>query len=173
MHYQFEAIHPFTDGNGRTGRIINILYLVEQELLHMPVLFLSRYILRNKAAYYEGLRRVTEDAAWESWILYILEAIAVTAEETQTQVTNILESMNKTLALVKERAPKIYSKELIEVMYKNPSCKVQFIVNAGFVQRQTASRYLKTLESLGILSSTRVGSENYYINDELVKILAL
>jgi Fic family protein len=172
MHYQFEAIHPFTDGNGRTGRIINILYLVEQQLLHMPVLFLSRYILRNKAAYYEGLRRVTEDGAWESWILYILDAIAVTAEETQTQVINILESMNKTLALVKERAPKIYSKELIEIIYKNPYCKVQFIVDAGLVKRQAASNYLKTLESLDILHCVRVGVEKYYINDELLKLLA-
>lgn len=171
-HYQFEAIHPFTDGNGRTGRIINILFLVEQGLLDKPVLFLSHYILNKRQAYYEGLRHVTEKKNWTNWVMYMLDAIQVTAIQTQTRVEKILESMEKARQLVNSKAPKIYSKDLIEVIFKNPYCKIQFIEEAGLAKRQTAAVYLKTLEDLGLLSAVKKGREQYYLNKPLLKIMS-
>jgi len=156
MHYQFEAIHPFTDGNGRTGRILNILYLVEKGLLDNPILLLSHYILKTKSQYYQCLREMTENAAWIEWIFYMLEAIEITAQETQVRVTKILGVMDEVTKLVRERAPKIYSKDLIEVVFIHPYSKVQFVVDAGIVQRQTAASYLKQLEELGVLFYGRV-----------------
>jgi len=126
IHYQFEAIHPFTDGNGRTGRIINILYLVEKELLKIPVLYLSHYIIRNKAAYYAGLRRVTEYNAWEEWILYMLEAIAATARQTRDKILRIRDVMNAAQELARTKAPKIYSKDLIELILSSPIARSAF-----------------------------------------------
>jgi Fic family protein len=171
MHYQFEAIHPFVDGNGRTGRIINILFLVEKGLLDKPVLFLSHYILRTRPAYYEGLRRVAEKGAWGEWVLYMLEAIETTAVETQQRVTKILKAMETARELVRHKAPSIYSKDLIEIIFKNPYCKIRFIEEAGLGKRQTAAIYLKTLEEIGLLKSVKVGREQYYINNALIKIL--
>lgn len=172
LHYQFEAIHPFVDGNGRTGRIINILYLIEQGLLDTPVLYLSYYILRTKSTYYENLRRVTEESAWIDWILYMLDAVESTAIETQQRVIKILELMDKAVKLVQAKASKIYSKDLIELIFKHPYCKVRFIEEAGLAKRQTASVYLQTLEELGLLRSVKYGREQYYINDKLAKILS-
>ena len=171
MHYQFEAIHPFPDGNGRTGRILNILLLVEHKLLDIPVLYLSRYILENRASYYEGLRRVTEEGAWEEWVLYILKAIEVTARETQERVQQILSLMDSIRAEVQEKAPGIYSKDLIETIFRNPYCKIKFVVDDGMVTRQTASTYLKVLSELGILRPHKIGREIYFINDRLFKVL--
>ncbi|OGO94870.1 MAG: addiction module protein [Coxiella sp. RIFCSPHIGHO2_12_FULL_42_15] len=172
MHYQFEAIHPFTDGNGRTGRIINILFLVEKGLLDNPILFLSHYILKNKAQYYQCLRRVTENSAWVEWISYMLDAVEVTAKETQERVVNILEAMDKARELVRTKVPKIYSKDLIETIFMHPYSKVQFLVDVGLAKRQTAAAYLKQLEELGLLRVERVGKEQYYINTRLVQILS-
>lgn len=171
-HYQFEAIHPFVDGNGRTGRIINILFLVAKGLLDTPILFLSHYILRNKPSYYAGLRNITEQGAWIDWVLYMLEAIETTAVETQQRVHNILATMEKTRELVQAKAPKIYSKDLIEILFKHPYCKIQFLEQSGLVQRHTAGRYLRTLEDIGLLKAIKMGREHYYINSELVKILS-
>lgn len=171
MHYQFEAIHPFPDGNGRTGRILNILLLVERKLLDIPVLYLSRYILENRASYYEGLRRVTEEEAWEDWIMYILKAIETTARETQDRVQQILTLMETVQAQVQEKASGIYSKDLIEIIFRNPYCKIKFVEEVGKVTRQTASTYLKTLSGLGILRPHKIGREIYYINDRLFKVL--
>lgn len=167
IHYQFEAIHPFEDGNGRTGRIINILYLVEQGLLDIPVLFLSRYIIANKSDYYEGLRKVTEEQAWEQWILFMLRALESTAQQTFEQVTRILDLMNQAQEKVQLHAPTIYSKDLIEVIFRHPYTKIQFLVDANIAKRQTASLYLQTLSELGILRSHKQGREVYYINDAL------
>jgi Fic family protein len=172
MHYQFEAIHPFVDGNGRTGRILNILFLVEQDLLERPVLFLSHYILRTKTKYYEGLVNVTEKGAWIDWILYILEAIEITAVETQDKVRKIIKAMEKAKKIVNEKAPEIYSKDLIEIIFKHPYCKIKFIEEANIAKRQTASAYLKKLEELGILHSIKIGREQYYINETLCKIFS-
>lgn len=167
MHYQFEAIHPFEDGNGRTGRILNLLYLVEQQLLDIPVLFLSRYIIANRAEYYEGLRGVTERQDWETWILYMLRAVESTAQQTYDQVTRIRELMEQTRTEVQTLAPGIYSKDLIEVIFKQPYTKIQFLVDAGIAKRQTASTYLQALANLGILRPSKQGREMYYINDAL------
>lgn len=171
MHYQFEAIHPFADGNGRTGRILNILFLVEQKLLDMPVLFLSRYILENKVDYYEGLRGVTENSGWESWILYILKGIELTAKQTSEQIDAILELMRTVQEVMREKAEKIYSKELLEMIFMHPYCKIKFLEQGGIAKRQTASNYLQTLSDIGILRTEKIGRENYYINDPLLDIL--
>ena len=171
MHYQFEAIHPFPDGNGRTGRILNILLLLEHKLLDIPVLYISRYILENRASYYEGLRRVTEEAAWEEWVLYILKAIEITARETQERVQQILTLMNTVQTEVQDKALGVYSKDLIEIVFRNPYCKIKFVEDGLRVTRQTASTYLKTLVDLGILRSHKIGREVYFINDRLFKVL--
>ena len=167
MHYQFEAIHPFEDGNGRTGRILNLLYLVDQELLDIPVLFLSRYIIANRAAYYEGLRGVTERQDWESWILYMLRAVESTAQQTFDQVTRIRALMERVREQVQQQAPSIYSKDLVEVIFRHPYTKIQFLVDANIAKRQTASAYLQTLAGLGFLRASKQGREMYYINDAL------
>lgn len=171
FHYQFEAIHPFTDGNGRTGRIINILYLVAQELLKIPVLYLSHYIIRNKADYYAGLRRVTEQNAWEEWILYMLEAIAATARQTRDKIIRIRDLMNAAQEEARTKAPKIYSKDLIELIFEQPYCKIRFLEQRALAKRQTASVYLKTLEEIGLLQSLKVGREVYFMNMPLLAIL--
>jgi Fic family protein len=171
-HYQFEAIHPFVDGNGRTGRIINILFLVEKGLLDTPILFLSHYILRTKPTYYAGLRGVTEKDAWSDWVMYMLEAIETTALETQQRVAGINAEMDEARALVKAKAPKIYSKDLIEIIFEHPYCKIRFLEEAGLAKRQTAAAYLQTLEELGLLQSIKMGLEKYYINKNLIKILS-
>jgi Fic family protein len=168
MHYQFEAIHPFEDGNGRTGRILNVLYLVAQNLLDIPVLFLSRYIMANRGQYYEGLRRVTEESDWESWVLYMLRAVEMTAQQTFDQVTRIRTLMEEVRTKVKEQASGIYRKELVEAIFRHPYTKIQFLVDADIGTRQTASKYLQTLAALGFLRPYKHGREIYYINDALL-----
>ncbi|MDQ2799514.1 MAG: Fic family protein, partial [Armatimonadota bacterium] len=130
LHYQFEAIHPFADGNGRTGRILNILYLVEAGLLEIPVLYLSRYIIENKNAYYEGLRRITEENAWEEWTLFMLRAVETTALTTCQRIQAIRALMQQTSQAVKDKLPKIYSKDLIEVLFSQPYCRIHFLEEA-------------------------------------------
>lgn len=171
MHYQFEAIHPFTDGNGRTGRILNILYLIEEGLLDIPILYLSRYIIENKNAYYLGLRKVTEESAWEPWILYILEAIEQTARMTRERILTIRDLMNESIERVKKELPKIYSKDLMELLFRQPYCKIRFLEEAGIAQRQTAVAYLRELARIGLLHSMKVGREYYFINYNLLEIL--
>jgi Fic family protein len=167
MHYQFEAIHPFDDGNGRTGRILNLLFLVEKGLLDIPVLLLSRYIIANKTAYYEGLRGVTERHEWENWLLFMLRAVESTAQQTFDQVTRIRTLMEQVREQVQQQAPAIYSKDLIEVIFRHPYTKIQFLVDANIAKRQTASAYLQTLAGLGFLRQSKHGREMYYINDAL------
>ncbi len=171
MHYQFEAIHPFPDGNGRTGRIINILYLVEKGLLQLPVLYLSCFIIRNKKAYYEGLRGVTERGEWEKWILFMLKGIEETAVETRQLIENIRKLMDEMTEKAKQEAPKAYSKDLIELIFEQPYCKIRFLENKGIAKRQTASQYLKAFEKAGLLRCVKVGREVYYINDSLLSML--
>ena len=171
MHYQFEAIHPFPDGNGRTGRILNLLFLVEKGLLDVPVMFLSRYIIANRAAYYEGLRRVTELNDWENWLLYMLKAVESTAQQTFDQVTCIRALMEKVRDKVQREAPGVYSKDLVEAIFMHPYTKIQFLVEKGIAKRQTASGYLQTLAGLGVLRESKQGREKYYINDALLEEL--
>jgi len=171
IHYQFEAIHPFTDGNGRTGRILNILFLVERDLLDIPVLYLSRYIIENKNDYYRGLRGITEDGEWEAWILYMLRAIEETARETRHRILSIRDLMLEDIERVRTELPKIYSKDLLELLYRQPYCKIRFLEEAGIAQRQTASVYLKELERIGMLSAVKIGREIYYINGRFLELL--
>jgi len=172
IHYQFEAIHPFEDGNGRTGRILNILYLVERGLLRIPVLYLSRFIIGHKNDYYRLLREVTENQDWEGWILFMLQAVEETAVWTHERITSIRELLEETtLRCRKELPPNVYSRELVELIFVQPYCKIEFVVDAGIAQRQTASLYLKTLEETGILASRKVGREKIYVHTALLKLL--
>lgn len=171
MHYQFEAIHPFTDGNGRTGRILNILYLVEQGLLTMPILYLSRYIIRHKSQYYDGLLSVTKDQDWESWLLYMLDAILCTARWTTQLITRIRSTADSVGAIVKTVLPKIYSKELIDAIFEQPYCRISNLVDAKIAKRQTASEYLKKLASIEVLQERQVGRELVFINPLLMQLL--
>lgn len=172
-HYQFESIHPFTDGNGRTGRIVNILYLVQQGLLDIPVLYLSNYIIRHKTNYYRLLRAVTEKDQWEPWIIYMLDAVEQTAVQTREKIIQIKDLIEQTLSTAKDRLPaRVYSKELIELLFRQPYTKGQFLVDAGLARRQTAAEYLKELESAGILKSHKSGREMLYLNVKLLELLS-
>jgi len=168
LHYQFEAIHPFPDGNGRTGRILNLLYLVQQDLMDVPVLFLSRYIIANKSDYYLGLQKVTEEHDWENWVLFMLRAVESTSQQTFNQVKRVLAIMEAVREQVQREAFGIYSKDLIEVIFRHPYTKIQFLVDANIAKRQTASTYLQALAGLGVLREHKVGREKYYINDALL-----
>ena len=171
IHYQFECIHPFPDGNGRVGRIINVLYLVKEKLLNFPILYLSRYIIENKAEYYKALLDVTEKGEWSRWILYILDAVEQTSKNTLAKIQQIYVEKEKACALVKEKLPKIYSKELMEILFEQPYCKIDFLENRGIAKFQTASRYLRSLQNIGLLDMQKIGREKYYINKVLWDIL--
>lgn len=174
MHYQFEAIHPFFDGNGRTGRVINMLFMVENGLLDTPILYLSKYIIEHKNAYYTNLRGVTENSAWEAWILFILKGIEETALYTLEKINSINSLMHETIVFAKEQLPaRVYSKELIELLFEQPYCKVKYLVDNGIAKRQTAAEYLNALEAIGILKSQKVGVENLYLNVKLFELLKL
>jgi len=170
-HYQFEGIHPFDDGNGRTGRILNIVYLIHARLLSIPVLYLSRYLIQNKGAYYRRLRGVTEEGEWENWILFILQGIQETASWTTGRIVAIRELLDETIELCRRELPKIYSKELVELLFRQPYCKIASVVNAGIAKRQTASVYLQELERVGVLRSEQVGRERIYLNPRLLEVL--
>lgn len=172
IHYQFEAIHPFADGNGRTGRVLGILFLTYKGLLDLPVLYLSRYIVEHKQDYYVLLRDVTERGAWEPWILYMLDAVEQMSMVTRDRILAIRALMGQTMELVRTRLPKIYSKELVELLFRQPYTKGQFIVDAGIAKRQTAAEYLKGLETLGILKAQRVNKETLYLNVGLYELLS-
>ncbi len=172
IHHQFESIHPFYDGNGRTGRIINILYLVLNNLLDIPILYLSRYITQNKADYYRLLQEVRDHNNWEEWILYILDGVEQVSYETTELINSINILMEETQQKIKEQLPKIYSKDLVEVLFLHPYTKIDFLVNNNIVTtRQSASTYLKELEALGILNSTKIGRSKFFINTKLYDLL--
>ncbi|MEO8761620.1 MAG: Fic family protein [Bacteroidia bacterium] len=171
QHYQFESIHPFYDGNGRTGRIINILYLIMNGLLETPVLYLSAYIIDNKVDYYRLLQEVRTKDNWEAWVLYILKGIEQTANETIAQVNEISQLFIKTQEFVKKNAPKSYSKELIELLFEHPYCKSEYLTERLGISRITASKYLKELESIKVLQTKQVWKETLYINTKLFDLL--
>lgn len=170
-HYQFEAIHPFIDGNGRTGRILNLLYLVDQKLLDIPVLYLSRYIIQNRARYYELLLSVTISQNWEGWILYMLDAVRETATWTTAKIASIRELLDKTAETIKQESPRIYSRELVEAIFAQPYSRIGNLVDAGIGQRQTVSQYLKALCGIGVLEERRSGREKLFINPALLAVL--
>jgi Fic family protein len=170
-HYQFEAIHPFADGNGRTGRVINLLYLVEQGLLDIPVLYLSRHILRNKADYYSGLQSITESGAWEPWLLYMLSGVTETARWTMNKIVAVRQLLEETTERMRRDAAQIYSRELAELVFVRPYCRIAHVVDAGVAKRQTASAYLKELTAIGILREHKMGREKIFLNPAFIDLL--
>ena len=171
IHYQFEAIHPFYDGNGRTGRILNVLYLIYKELIDLPILYLSSFIIKNKPDYYLGLTNVRIHDAWEDWIIYMLDSVTYTAKDTTRIIKKIKELLDHTFEKVKSELPKIYSKELVETLFHQPYIKIAHLVAQGIIARQQGSIYLQKLESIGILSGKKIGREMIYINIELYNLL--
>jgi Fic family protein len=172
IHYQFESIHPFTDGNGRTGRILLVLYYVLKGYLDLPILFISKYIIENKNTYYSLLRNVTEKQEWEPWILYILEGIEQTSNNTVSLINNINTLLNDTLEKVKLEKQIRIPKEVIDLIFEQPYCKTEFITDRNISARKAAERYLKELERLKIIVPEKVGKEVIYINTGLFKILS-
>ena len=170
-HYQFEAIHPFTDGNGRTGRVLNLLYLVDQGLLDIPVLHLSRHILRNKADYYSGLQSITETGAWEPWLLYMLGGVTETARWTTDKIVAVRGLLEETTERMRRDAGHIYSRELAELVFVRPYCRIAHVVEAGLAKRQTASVYLKGLTAIGILREHKMGRERIFLNPAFLDLL--
>lgn len=170
-HYQFEAIHPFTDGNGRTGRVLNTLFLVQEGLLNLPILYLSRYIIKTKGEYYKHLLEVTRDQAWEPWILYVLRAVEDTSKWTIDKISAIRELSALTIAHVRQAAPKTYSRELVDLIFERPYCRIQNLVDQGMAGRQAASRHLKRLVDIGVLQERVVGREKLFIHPKLMHLL--
>ena len=171
IHHQFESIHPFYDGNGRTGRIINILYLIKNDLLSLPVLYLSRYITQHKADYYKLLQQVRETGMWEPWILYMLEAVAQTAKSTIQVITQMSKAMQQYKQSIKRDAPKIYSQDLLNNLFRYPYTKIDFIMQDLQVSRNTAIRYLEQLEQLQLIEKKKIGRDNFFINKALLGLL--
>ncbi len=171
-HYQFEAIHPFTDGNGRTGRILNILYLIEQKLISLPILYLSRYIVQNKHDYYRLLLEVTTERHWQEWIIFMLKAVETTATWTMHKIAAIRQLIEQTTAYARKKLPSnIYSYELMQVIFEQPYCRIQNLVGRDIAKRQTASTYLKQLADIGILSEKRAGKEKLFVHPKLIQLL--
>jgi len=170
-HYQFEAIHPFTDGNGRTGRILNTLFLIDKKLLDLPILYLSRYINEHRSEYYDRLLAVTTADAWEAWLLYMLTAVEETSLWTTAKIRAIRDLMDATVAYVSATSPKIYSRELVEVIFTQPYSRIGNIVEAKLGNRKTASKHLKDLVAKGVLQERQEGRENLYVNVRFLELL--
>lgn len=171
IHFQFESIHPFYDGNGRTGRILNILYLVYKGLLDIPVLYLSRYIIRNKADYYNLIQDVRDNGNWETWILFMLVGIEQTAIETIDIVNNIRELMDDYKLRLKDTCP-FYSQDLLNNLFSYPYTKIEFLEEELGIHRQTASKYLKLLVDAGFLRLEKIGKHHYFINEPLFNLFS-
>jgi Fic family protein len=172
IHHQFETIHPFYDGNGRTGRIINILYLINKKLLDLPVLYLSRYIISRKNEYYKHLQEVRETGEWESWILFILDGVESTAREGIILINGIQKAMQKYKQALKSKLPKLYSQDLLNNLFKYPYTKIEFIERDLVVSRSTAIRYLEELVKNEFLEKQKMGRESYYVNKPLYQLLS-
>lgn len=171
MHYQFEAIHPFSDGNGRTGRILLLLYLKLVNLLDTPAIYLSEFIIKNKADYYLKIRNVTEHEDWEAWILYMLEMIEYTSKRGLQRLNDVTKLMQTMAEEIKSSTPKAYSKDLVEILFRLPYVKRQFLIDAGLGTPKTVGNYLMELENTGFLRSEKVGKEKLYLNHRLMSIL--
>jgi len=172
-HYQFEAIHPFSDGNGRTGRVLNLLYLVQAGILSSPILYHSRGIIRRKDDYYNLLREVTFEQNWEDWILFILQVIEESAEWTNQKIRSIREYREEVKKDLKLKVPKIYSNELLDVLFEQPYCQIADLVRMGIAKRQSASVYLKKLVEIGLLTEERVGRSVLFIHEKYRNLLLL
>ena len=170
-HYQFEAIHPFTDGNGRTGRVLNSLFLIQEELLTLPILYLSRYIIRNRPEYYRLLQEVTSRQAWEPWLTYVIRGIEETAAWTTAKIGAINALAEHTAEFVRDRLPKIYSHELVNLIFKLPYCRISDLTAEGIAKRQTASIYLKQLVEIGVLAEVETTKEKLFLHPKLLDML--
>jgi len=171
IHHRFESIHPFYDGNGRTGRILNVLYLVKEGLLDIPVLYMSRHIVRTKPEYYRLLQAVRDTGAWEDWVTYILDAVAVSARDGVATVVAVREAMLEVKHRVRRDFSKFYSQDLINNIFSHPYTKIAFLESDLGVSRITATRYLDALAAAGLLEKIKVGRSYFYINTRLVQIL--
>jgi Fic family protein len=171
IHYQFESIHPFYDGNGRTGRILNVLYLVLNDLIDSPILYLSRYIINNKADYYRLFQEVRSENSWNEWIIYILNGIQETAIHTLNLIRNIHDLLDSYIETVKYKHKNIYSKELIELLFTNVYTKIGTLVGNGIASRNIARKYLNILVGLGLLQETKIGREAIFVNKPLFDLL--
>ena len=172
LHHQFESIHPFYDGNGRTGRILNLLHLVLHNLLDLPVLYLSRYIVRRKADYYRELQAVRETGSWESWLLYMLRGVEETAQETLERVDGIRLLMAEVKQQLRRDLPKIYRQELLNNLFRHPYTKIEFVERDLGVKRLTAAKYLKEIQRIGLVKKIKVGRTNFYLNERLFQLLS-
>lgn len=172
MHYQFEAIHPFPDGNGRVGRILNILQLQSEGLLDVPILYLSGYIIENKGAYYRGLTAVTERGEWEAWVLYMLRGVETMAHLTRQRIRAVMDLMQTASVRAEKVLPKVQVPAILEVVFRHPYCKVRFLEEAGLGSRPTCTKYLRALVAAGLLREQAVWRENYFINDAFFEALA-
>jgi Fic family protein len=170
-HYQFEAIHPFSDGNGRTGRILNGLFLIEQNLLTLPVLYLSRYFIAHKSHYYERLNNVTEHGDWENWLVFVLKGVEETALWTVKKIAAIRELFEQCVSYIQDKLPKIYSHELVSLIFELPYCRIQDITDKSIAKRQTASVYLKSLCDIGVLEELSAGKEKLFLHRHLLALL--
>ena len=171
IHHQFESIHPFYDGNGRTGRVINILYLVQQGLLDSPVLYLSRYINQYKQDYYRLLQSVRETGDWQEWLLWLLQGVEETARQTTELIQNIKNLMQQTKHRLRAEQPRIYSQDLINNLFKHPYTKIDFVAEELQVTRKTAAKYLEVLGDMGLVQKHKLAKDNYYLNIELYNLL--
>jgi Fic family protein len=171
IHYQFESIHPFYDGNGRTGRIINILYLIQEKLQDLPILYLSNYIIKNKSDYYRLLQEVRTKNNWEEWLLFMIKAVNQTSRETIDLIINIRELMINYKHILRDNY-KFYSQDLLNNLFKHPYTKIEFIQRDLNVSRITAANYLNQLADDKLLTKKKLGTANYYINDPLFKLLS-
>lgn len=171
IHHQFESIHPFYDGNGRTGRIINILYLVKTGLLHIPILYVSRYINQNKARYYHLLQKVRTENSWEEWVLFMLDGVEQTSLQTMHIIQGIKELMLKHKRNIRNNLPKIYSQDLLNNIFRHPYTKIDFVMSDLGVSRTTAVRYLEELVKIGVLSKQKIWKDNFYLNNDLFHLL--
>lgn len=172
IHHQFESIHPFYDGNGRTGRIINMLYLVKQGLLKIPVLYLSQYINQNKSDYYRLLQATRDTENWQPWLLFILEGVEQTARQTVTLIEGIKTLMQSFKHKMRSELPKIYSQDLLNNIFRHPYTKIDFVMTELDVSRITATGYLDKLTGIELLSKRKIGRDNYYINTALYDLLS-
>lgn len=168
---QFESIHPFYDGNGRTGRIINILYLVLNGLLDLPILYLSSYIIKHKADYYRLLQEVREKQSWEEWVLYMLDGVERTAIRQTELINGIKTLMDETKEKLRIELPKIYSKDLLEILFMHPYTKITMLEEHLGLHRETASKHLNAIAKLGILSLVKVKNNKYFVNTRLFELL--
>lgn len=172
IHHQFESIHPFYDGNGRTGRVINVLYLVKHKLLDIPVLYLSRYINQHKSDYYRLLQEARDNPdAWEEWVLFILEGVIQTAQQAVQLIRGMRDLMQRYKEKIREELPKVYSHDLLNNLFRHPYTKIEFVKDELGVHRNTAGKYLDELVRIGLLAKHKIGTENFYINSGLFDLL--